>query len=186
MATAFSSLRPRGPKRCSATRRWPCTPSDERYRALIGRQIRLPLGDRLIPIIGDEYVDPEFGTGCVKITPAHDFNDYAVGERHGLPLINIFDESARLNDAVPQVYRGLDRFVARERIVADLETAGLLAGIDDHVSTIPRGDRSGVSRRTAAHGPVVRARPTARRTRYRGRRARSRAVRSRQLHECLL
>ena len=118
-------------------------PSDERYRALIGRQIRLPLSDRLIPIIGDEYVEPEFGTGCVKITPAHDFNDYAVGERHGLPLINIFDESARLNDAVPQVYRGLDRFVARERIVADLETAGLLAGIDDHVSTIPRGDRSG-------------------------------------------
>src|SRR5690606_5826171 len=88
-------------------------PEDERYRALIGKTVRLPLAEREIPIIGDEYVDPEFGTGCVKITPAHDFNDYEVGLRHGLPMINIFDINAALNDNVPQRFRGLDRFVAR-------------------------------------------------------------------------
>src|SRR5690606_30877692 len=118
-------------------------PEDERYRALLGRQVRLPLTDRLIPIVADEHVDPEFGTGCVKITPAHDFNDYEIGLRHDLPMINILDENAALNDAVPSAYRGLDRMVARTRVIEDLEAAGLLDGIDDHVSMIPRGDRSG-------------------------------------------
>ena len=118
-------------------------PDDERYKALIGKMIRLPLTDRLIPVVADEYVDPEFGTGCVKITPAHDFNDYEVGQRHDLPLINVFDENAVLNDAAPEAYRGLDRFAARERIVEDMRAQGLLDGIDDHVSMIPRGDRSG-------------------------------------------
>ncbi|HLF12727.1 MAG TPA: valine--tRNA ligase, partial [Gammaproteobacteria bacterium] len=95
-------------------------------------------------IVADEYVDPEFGSGCVKITPAHDFNDYEVGQRHRLPLLNIFDESAQLNENAPEPYRGLDRFIARERELADLQAAGLLDRIDDHVSMIPRGDRSGV------------------------------------------
>src|SRR5690606_11243548 len=117
-------------------------PEDERYRALIGKTVRLPLADREIPIIGDEYVDPEFGTGCVKITPAHDFNDYEVGLRHGLPMINVFDINAALNDNVPERFRGLDRFVARKAVIAELEAAGLLDGIDDHTSMIPRGDRS--------------------------------------------
>jgi valyl-tRNA synthetase len=118
-------------------------PDDERYRTLIGKSVRLPLAERLIPVVADEYVDPEFGTGCVKITPAHDFNDYEVGLRHALPMINIFDADAKLNAEVPERYRGLDRFVARERIVADLDAAGLLAGIDERTSMIPRGDRSG-------------------------------------------
>jgi valyl-tRNA synthetase len=118
-------------------------PDDERYRALIGTSVRLPLAERLIPVVADEYVDPEFGTGCVKITPAHDFNDYEVGLRHALPMISIFDADAKLNAEVPERYRGLDRFVARERVVADLDAAGLLAGIDEHTSMIPRGDRSG-------------------------------------------
>src|SRR6185369_7018029 len=95
-------------------------PEDERYRHLIGKQIRLPLVDRLIPVIGDEYADPAFGSGCVKITPGHDFNDYEVGKRHNLPLINIFDANAALNDEVPQKYRGLDRKDARKLIVADI------------------------------------------------------------------
>jgi valyl-tRNA synthetase len=119
-------------------------PDDERYRHLIGKQLALPLTDRLIPVIADEYVDPEFGTGCVKITPAHDFNDYEVGQRHNLPQISVLDEHAALNDNAPARYRGLDRFVARERIVADLEAAGLLDKIAEHTSMIPRGDRSGV------------------------------------------
>ena len=118
-------------------------PDDERYRALIGKHVRLPLAERPIPIVADEYVDPEFGTGCVKITPAHDFNDYEVGLRHGLPMIGIFDENAALNDAAPAAYRGLDRFVARERVVEDMTGLGLLDGIDEHTSMIPRGDRSG-------------------------------------------
>ncbi|MFO7286166.1 MAG: valine--tRNA ligase [Gammaproteobacteria bacterium] len=118
-------------------------PDDERYRHLIGKAVRLPIAERTIPIIADEYVDPEFGTGCVKITPAHDFNDYEVGLRHGLPMINVFDENAALNDNTPEAYRGLDRFVAREKIVAEMQALGLLDGIDDHVSMIPRGDRSG-------------------------------------------
>jgi valyl-tRNA synthetase len=117
-------------------------PEDERYRHLIGRRVRLPLTEREIPIIADAFVDPAFGSGCVKITPAHDFNDYEVGLRHGLPMINIMTPDATLNDAVPAPYRGLDRSVARERIVADLRRLGLLEGVEDHTLTIPRGDRS--------------------------------------------
>ncbi len=118
-------------------------PEDERFADLIGAEVELPLTGRRIPVIADDYVDPAFGSGCVKITPAHDFNDYAVGQRHDLPLINIFDAGAKLNDAVPEAYRGLDRFVARERVVADLDGLGLLAKVDDHPLKVPRGDRSG-------------------------------------------
>ncbi|MEJ2060349.1 MAG: valine--tRNA ligase [Gammaproteobacteria bacterium] len=118
-------------------------PEDERYRHLIGKTVRLPLAEREIPIVADDYVDPEFGTGCVKITPAHDFNDYAVGQRHDLPMINIFTPSAALNENAPEAYRGLDRFEARKRVVADLEARGLLEKIDDHKLMVPRGDRSG-------------------------------------------
>ena len=118
-------------------------PDDERYQHLIGRSVMLPLVEREIPVIADEYVDPTFGSGCVKITPAHDFNDYAVGERHDLPRINIFTADARINQEAPAAYRDLDRFDARDRIVADLETAGLLAGVESHTLTIPRGDRTG-------------------------------------------
>nr|VFK00016.1 MAG: valyl-tRNA synthetase [Candidatus Kentron sp. H]VFK00090.1 MAG: valyl-tRNA synthetase [Candidatus Kentron sp. H]VFK04395.1 MAG: valyl-tRNA synthetase [Candidatus Kentron sp. H] len=117
-------------------------PEDERYRHLVGRQVVLPLTGRTIPIIADDYVDPEFGSGCVKITPAHDFNDYAVGEHHGLPMINILTEDARINDNAPPAYRGLDRFEARKRIVGDLEQAGLLAETRPHRLMVPRGDRS--------------------------------------------
>ncbi len=117
-------------------------PEDERYRHLIGRQVRLPLAGRDIPIIGDSYVDPAFGSGCVKITPAHDFNDYEVGQRHGLPMLNIMTPSAALNDEVPPAYRGLDRVLARERVIADLTAAGLVERIEPHRLTVPRGDRS--------------------------------------------
>jgi valyl-tRNA synthetase len=117
-------------------------PEDERYTALVGRYIRLPLTDREIPIIADDYVDPAFGTGCVKITPAHDFNDYEMGLRHGLPLINLFDKNATLNEEAPPAYRGLDRFEARKRVVADLEAIGLIEKIDPHTLMVPRGDRS--------------------------------------------
>ena len=119
-------------------------PEDERYQHLIGKEIKLPLTDRTIPIIADEYVDPEFGTGCVKITPAHDFNDYEVGKRHNLPLINIFTVDASLNDNAPKAYQGIDRFEARKRIVSDLEKAGILIKVEDHKLKVPRGDRSGV------------------------------------------
>jgi valyl-tRNA synthetase len=118
-------------------------PEDERYRHLIGRQIRLPLTGRLIPIIADDYVDPAFGSGCVKITPAHDFNDYEIGKRHSLPMINVLTADAAMDDAVPETYRGLDRFEARKRVVADLESAGLLEKTDPHTLPVPRGDRSG-------------------------------------------
>ncbi len=118
-------------------------PEDERYRHLIGQQVELPLTGRTIPVIADDYVDPEFGSGCVKITPAHDFNDYAVGMRHGLTLINIFTNDASLNENAPQAYRGLDRFEARKRVVADMEAAGLLEKVADHRLMVPRGDRSG-------------------------------------------
>ena len=118
-------------------------PEDERYRHLVGHEIEHPLTGRRIPIIADDYVDPEFGSGCVKITPAHDFNDYAVGQRHKLPLLNIFTPDAALNDTVPSAYRGLDRFKARTRIVADLEAAGLLEKTQEHRLMVPRGDRSG-------------------------------------------
>jgi len=117
-------------------------PDDERYRHLIGLHVALPLTDRLIPIIADEYVDPSFGTGCLKITPAHDFNDYAVGQRHQLPLINIFTADAKINDNGPEKYRTLDRFEARKRIVADLEALGLMEEIRPHKLMAPRGDRS--------------------------------------------
>jgi valyl-tRNA synthetase len=118
-------------------------PKDERYRDLIGRMVHLPVADREIPIIADDYVDPEFGTGCLKITPAHDFNDYAIGTRHSLPLINVFTPDGKLNDNAPTHLRGLDRFDARKRIVAELQTAGLVDRIEPHRLMVPRGDRSG-------------------------------------------
>ena len=119
-------------------------PEDARYSGLIGKFVRLPLVDRLIPIVADEYADPKTGSGAVKITPAHDFNDFEVGRRHGLALLNIFDRDARLNDAVPEAYRGLDRFDARKKIVADLEAAELLDKLEDHALMVPHHDRSGV------------------------------------------
>jgi valyl-tRNA synthetase len=119
------------------------SPDDDRYRHLIGRQVRLPLADRLLPIVADSFVDPAFGTGCVKITPAHDFNDYEVARRLGLPMLNILTADAALNDAVPAAYRGLDRFEARKRVVADLESLGLVERIEPHTLPVPRGDRSG-------------------------------------------
>jgi valyl-tRNA synthetase len=118
-------------------------PQDARYRDLIGERVRLPIAGREIPIIADDYVDPSFGTGCVKITPAHDFNDYAVGQRHGLALINVFTPDARLNDNAPIELRGLDRFEARTRVLAELEAAGLIDRVEPHKLMIPRGDRSG-------------------------------------------
>jgi valyl-tRNA synthetase len=134
-------------------------PQDERYQALIGKFIDLPLVGRRIPIIADDYCDPAFGTGCVKITPAHDFNDYEVGKRHNLPLINILDKDAAIlataqvfnvggnlntefDARLPAQYAGLDRFVARKQIVADFEAAGLLVSVDDHALKVPKGDRS--------------------------------------------
>lgn len=135
-------------------------PEDERYKDLIGRHVLLPLVNRLIPIVADEYVDREFGTGCVKITPAHDFNDYEVGKRHNLPLINIFDKNAavlaraqvfsldgsvnaQVDAELPAAYAGMDRFAARKAIVAEFEAMGLLEKIDDHALKVPKGDRSG-------------------------------------------
>ncbi|MGK4358709.1 valine--tRNA ligase [Ectopseudomonas chengduensis] len=135
-------------------------PEDERYKALIGSFVELPLLGRRIPIIADDYCDPEFGTGCVKITPAHDFNDYEVGKRHNLPLINIFDKNAavlaqaqvfnidgsvnaEIDGSLPAEYAGLDRFEARKQIVAAFEAAGLLEKIEDHALKVPKGDRSG-------------------------------------------
>lgn len=118
-------------------------PNDPRYAHLIGRQVKLPLVGREIPIVADEYVDPDFGTGCLKITPAHDFNDYEVGLRHGCTPINIFTNEAKINANAPAAYQGLDRFEARKRIVADLEAAGLLDGIDPHKLMVPRCERTG-------------------------------------------
>jgi len=117
-------------------------PDDDRYKDLVGREVLLPLTGRRIPVIADEYVDPEFGSGCVKITPAHDFNDYEIGKRHDLPLINVLNPDASMNDNAPEAYRGLDRFKARDLIVADLEKQDLLVRVDDHRLMIPRGDRS--------------------------------------------
>ena len=119
-------------------------PEDERYAHLVGQTITLPLTGREIPVIADDYVDREFGTGCVKITPAHDFNDYEMGRRHDLPLINILDDDAAINEQAPEAYRGMDRFAARKQIVADLDELGLLEKVDDHTLKVPRGDRSGV------------------------------------------
>ena len=117
-------------------------PEDERYAHLIGQHIMLPLVGRKIPVIADDYVDREFGTGCVKITPAHDFNDNDMGARHDLPLINIFTAEAAINDAAPEAYQGMDRTVARKQIVNDLDALGLLEEIKDHKLMVPRGDRS--------------------------------------------
>jgi valyl-tRNA synthetase len=117
-------------------------PNDDRYRRMIGKSIQLPLCDRTIPIIADTYVDPEFGSGCVKITPAHDFNDYEVGKRHGLAQINIFNDSAEINDNAPTAYRGLERYAARDQVINDLEAQNLIARIDEHKLMVPRGDRS--------------------------------------------
>ncbi len=119
-------------------------PDDERYQALIGKDVILPLCERRIPIIADTYVDPAFGTGCVKITPAHDFNDYEVGKRHDLPLINILTPDAAINDNAPAAYQGMDRFVARRQLVLDLQKLNLVEKIEDHKLKVPRGDRSGV------------------------------------------
>ncbi|MGI9574737.1 valine--tRNA ligase [Alloalcanivorax xenomutans] len=119
-------------------------PEDPRYKDLVGQTIRLPLADREIPIIADDYVDPDFGSGCVKITPAHDFNDYEMGKRHDLPMINILTIDAHLNDQVPEAYHGLDRYEARRKVVDDLDALGLLEKVDDHTLQVPRGDRSGV------------------------------------------
>ncbi|SBV93555.1 valyl-tRNA synthetase [uncultured Alphaproteobacteria bacterium] len=119
-------------------------PDDERYKHLIGKCVVLPLVGREIPIVGDAYADPEKGTGAVKITPAHDFNDFEVGKRHNLELINVLDRDAHLNEVAPEAYRGLDRFVARERILADLEALGLLEKVEENPMTQPFGDRSGV------------------------------------------
>ncbi|HET6720488.1 MAG TPA: valine--tRNA ligase, partial [Rhodocyclaceae bacterium] len=119
-------------------------PEDPRYQHLIGKSVKLPLCEREIPIIADGYVDLEFGTGCVKVTPAHDFNDYAVGQRHQLPMISILTLDARINDNAPAKYRGLDRFEGRKAVVADLEALGLLEKTDKHKLKVPRGDRTGV------------------------------------------
>jgi valyl-tRNA synthetase len=118
-------------------------PEDERYAALVGKQVVLPLCNRQIPVIADEYVDRAFGTGVVKVTPAHDVNDYAVGQRHGLPMIGVLTLDATINDNAPQVYRGLDRFVARKQVVADLEAQGLLVEVRKHKLVVPRCERTG-------------------------------------------
>lgn len=117
-------------------------PDDERYKDLVGQEILLPIVGRRIPIIADDYVDPEFGTGCVKITPAHDFNDYDIGKRHDLPMHNILTDDGALNDNVPENYRGMDRFDARKAIVEEFDSLGLLDKIENYVVKIPRGDRS--------------------------------------------
>jgi valyl-tRNA synthetase len=136
-------------------------PKDERYQHLIGKFIELPLVGRLIPVIADDYVDMEFGTGCVKITPAHDFNDYAMGQRHDLGMISVLDHDAAIvevphvyttagkvveehDETIPAAYRGLDRYLARDQIVADLDASSLLEAVEDHGLKVPRGDRSGL------------------------------------------
>ena len=116
-------------------------PNDERYKHLIGQNIPLPLTNRSIPVIADDYVDPSFGTGAVKITPAHDFNDYQIGQRHGLSMINIFNDDASLNENTPEQYQGLDRFIARAKILKDLEAQGLLIKTQPHLLSIPRAER---------------------------------------------
>jgi valyl-tRNA synthetase len=118
-------------------------PQDERYAALIGKHVTLPLCDRTIPVIADEYVDREFGTGVVKVTPAHDLNDYAVGQRHGLPTIGVLDLDAKINHNAPTAYRSLDRFVARKKVVADLDALGLLVETKKHKLNVPRCARTG-------------------------------------------
>lgn len=119
-------------------------PNDDRYKSLIGKFVKLPLVGRLIPIVGDDYADPETGSGAVKITPAHDFNDFEVGKRHNLPMISILDRRGFLNNEVPEAYRGLERFEARKKVVSDIEALGLLEKIEPHLHKVPHGDRSGV------------------------------------------
>jgi valyl-tRNA synthetase len=119
-------------------------PTDERYAAFVGKMLKLPLTDREIPVIADSYVDKEYGTGCVKITPAHDFNDYAVGQRHGLALLSILTLDAKINEHAPLAYQGMDRFVARKQMVADLDALGLLESVKPHKLMVPRGDRTNV------------------------------------------
>jgi valyl-tRNA synthetase len=119
-------------------------PEDERYKELVGKMVVLPLVGREIPIVADEYSDPEKGSGAVKITPTHDFNDFEVGRRHNLPMINIFDAEARINENAPEAYRGLDRFEARKRVIADLEAQGLVEKIEPYTHMVPHGDRSAV------------------------------------------
>ena len=119
-------------------------PDDERYQHLIGKTLDLPLTNRKIPIIADDYVDPEFGSGCVKITPAHDFNDYAIGQRHKLEMINLLTLDGHMNNNVPEVYRGLERFACRKKIIKDLEDLKVLIKTEDHPMKVPHGDRSGV------------------------------------------
>jgi valyl-tRNA synthetase len=120
-------------------------PDDDRYRDVVGRTVRLPIVGRLIPVVADPYADPETGTGAVKMTPAHDFNDFEVGRRHGLETINVLDRDARINENAPEAYRGLDRYEARKRIVAEMEALGLLEKVEPHVHKVPHGDRSGVA-----------------------------------------
>src|SRR5207247_4566512 len=117
---------------------------DERYPMRVGKRVRLPLTGRTISVIVDDYVDPEFGTGCVKITPAHDFNDYAVGQRHKLPQISVMTLDAKMNENVPNAYRGLDRFEARKRIIADLKSQNLLVSEKPYKLRVPRSGRTGV------------------------------------------
>ncbi len=119
-------------------------PDDVRYQSLIGKKVQLPLAEREIPIIGDSIVQPEFGTGCVKVTPAHDFNDYEIGKRHRLEMINIFTTSAQYNNNVPSDYQGLERFAARQRVIMDLQALGYLEKVENYTTNLPRGDRSGV------------------------------------------
>ncbi len=119
-------------------------PDDDRYKHLIGKEVALPLCDRNIPVIADDYVDQDFGTGCVKITPAHDFNDYDMGKRHDLEIINIFTADAKINGLAPDQYQGMERFDARKKIVQDMEAVGLVEKIEPHKLKVPRGDRSGV------------------------------------------
>ena len=118
-------------------------PKDDRYKHLIGENIILPLTERKIPIIADEYVDRDFGTGCLKITPAHDFNDFEIGTKHGLEIISVLDQAAKIKCSSPSKYEGLDRFEARRKIVEDLQALGLIQDIEDYSLTVPRGDRSG-------------------------------------------
>lgn len=119
-------------------------PDDERYKSLIGQEVLLPLTNRRVPIIADHYVDQTFGSGCVKITPAHDFNDYDMGRRHDLPMINVFNDDASVNDNAPEKYRGMDRYAAREAILKDLDNLNLMEKVEDHMMAVPRGEKSGV------------------------------------------
>ena len=120
-------------------------PEDERYAHLVGKYAVLPLVGRRLPIVADDYADPEAGSGAVKMTPAHDFNDFEVGRRHNLEFINIFDRDARLNENVPEVFRGLDRYEAREKVIAALEALDLVEKVEEHQHVVPHGDRSGVA-----------------------------------------